>query len=225
VTAEEESVVQTRTGVPPGAEGVDFVLPELGALLLRVLGRETRESVRPVGASWRPAGRGEYEWFPLGTPDEQGFSRVWLPTGAVDLFVYAGHAGYAPGARLDVPVRADGEPERVTFELERGLEVRFALDPPARLPGWTVLAPAELWSSLTCTRNARGNNELSFGGLAPANGMEGLFQSKDGSCLVRGLAPGRYRFKVFHEDLVLEPEELELHGSPAEPIVVRWRRR
>jgi hypothetical protein len=225
VTAKEGAVKRVRAGIVPGAAGVDFVLPRLGALLVRALDRETRAPVQPVGPSWRPAGRGEYEWFSLGTPDEQGFSLVRLPSGAVDLSLYAGHAGYAPGLHLDVPVRADGEPERVTFELQRGLEVRFALDPPARLPGWTVLAPAELWSSLTCTRNARGNNELSFGGLAPANGMEGVFQSKDGSCLVRGLAPGRYRFKVFHADLVLEPEELELFESPAEPIVVRWRRR
>jgi hypothetical protein len=240
VSVADGGVESVRPGIAAGTEGVDFVLPEMGQLLFRVLQRETGEPVDLTSLSWRPAGRGEYEsvhpetqerGFMDSRPltDSQGFRRVRLPIGSVDLHLYAGQAGFQSARRENVPVRGEGEPERVTFELERGVRVHIQLDPPGRLPPGTFVAlpPAELWSELSCTLNERGNNRLSFGGVHPATGIGRLIFGDDGRASMRGLAPGRYRLKVFHVPVRLEPEEVVVTargpGSAEEPFVVRWR--
>lgn len=53
-----------------------------------------------------------------------------------------------------------------------------------------------------------------------------LVSLTDPGTTLRGLAPGSYRFKVFPDDLVLEPTELVLKpDAVAEEVPVRWRRR
>ena len=41
---------------------------------------------------------------------------------------------------------------------------------------------------------------------------------------LKGLAPGVHRFKVFPEDIVVEPSEVEVTGKEKGPILIRWRR-
>src|SRR5262249_26124862 len=43
-----------------------------------------------------------------------------------------------------------------------------------------------------------------------------------GAALVRGRDPGRFRFRVFPEDVVIDPAEVVLAERNA-PLLVRWR--
>ena len=59
------------------------------------------------------------------------------------------------------------------------------------------------------------------GDLGEAKLLQQLERGWDGA--LPGLAPGRYRFKVFPDDVAIEPEVVDM---PAEDVVeVRWWQR
>lgn len=120
VTASVGKIESTRSNVDAGARGVDLVLPKLGSVLVRMLPDTGDPQAPGFRAFWRPAGVGEFAWTPLEPKDEQGFSRLRLPVGAVDLRLKSLREDLAPVERFAVPVRAEGESERVTFEAPRG---------------------------------------------------------------------------------------------------------
>lgn len=218
---------RSRTGVAAGSRDVDLVFPAMGKLLFRVVDRDTGEPVMPFGLSWRPAGGGDHQYMTggQGPRDSEGYHLAALPAGLVDLALYAGHAGYQGSVRESIQLVAGGEPAKVSFELERGITLRLQLDPPGKLPrgAFVTLPPADAWSALTCSQNERGNNLLSSGGRYPATFLGGIWFDDEGRSSVNGLAPGRYRFKVFHEDVALDPEEIEVRRGSEEPVVVKWR--
>jgi hypothetical protein len=202
----------------------------MGRILHRAVERGGARAVTTYW-SWRVAGTGEYEPLVVRGADAQGFLEARLPVGRIDLHANGAPAGFRSETRLDLAVRAE-EPERVTFELEPGLTLEIRLVPAQRPPSnaYIVLPPEELWADLSCTRNERGNNTLSFGGRHPGTSLAGLSFDGSGRVRVRGLAPGRYRFKAFHESLTFDPDVIEVRpfepdpetGIEAQSIQVRW---
>src|SRR5262249_15259811 len=77
------AIVRERQGVPATATGVDFVLPDVGKLRLRLLDAATRRPVRPADeAMWAVAWRqsGDEAFTDLRTPvDVDGIVEMRLP--------------------------------------------------------------------------------------------------------------------------------------------------
>lgn len=82
------------------------------------------------------------------------------------------------------------------------------------------LLPADIWPDVLKTESG-----WDFGGRLAGSTLPSLHFDRSGQATLRGLAPGLHRFKVFPDDLVIEPAEIELTSEPSEPIVITWRRK
>jgi carboxypeptidase family protein len=226
LTLRDGGFQETRKGLAPDAE-VDFTLPAMGRLRFRSREHESGEIVH-ASWSWRRAGVGEYEPLRVDMADAQGFREARLPVGRVDLFADGAPAGFRSAIALDLAVRAQAEPEQVTLELERGETLALVFERPGELPPSALLAlpRVEDWDVLACLCDGREPFRLSLGGRLDAC-LEPLRVDRTGRVLLRGLAPGRYRFKAFHEALTFDPEvtevrPFEVDGVEAQTIQVRW---
>lgn len=217
-------------GVLPGATDVDFVLPCLGQLLYRAIDRETGKPLPEIGLSWKRAGSGPYQdnWN-RGSIDTEGYFAMHVPAGPVDLCAWvnpgANLLGHRPAYKEGVLLAAAPGSTRVEFELERGFSLRLRLDPscgPLTDDHSLFLLPAEIWQDVLETEDG-----WDFGPRLPGGFVYSLSPSFDrsGQATLRGLAPGLHRFKVFPDDVMIEPAEIELTSEPSEPIVITWRRK
>src|SRR5262249_35287155 len=133
-----KTVERRCDGVPAGATDVDFAVPELGRLELRLIDSIARAPLRSSseygwGLAWREAGTQEFRGC-AAEIDVTGSCRVDLPIGVVDLSLDLHADGYVPRVVTNVEVVARPSAP-LTVELERSVALRL------RIAGASALAP------------------------------------------------------------------------------------
>jgi hypothetical protein len=226
----EEYRIQCRRplreeGLEVRAGTKDLALHELasGRLRYRALDAATGERISAVQLALRGA---DGEQRTIGSsagnaPDTTGWAEVDLPEGNHQLGAWSIDRAYL-GVTRDVHIAPDSVSE-VEFRLERSEAVTMRLVPNAQpLPdGHVALLLTDTEWELVTADFDEGRPKVSFAALPfePGRYRE-LFLRPERSQILRGLAPGRYRFKVFPDDVRIEPEWIDV---PAEGVVeVRW---
>ncbi len=217
-----------REGIQAGDRSVDFVLPDAGTLRLRVVDQETGTAVTEYVLSWRRPGEAAYRRTGLALADGGGWMEQPLPVGPVELLVRADPLGYRALELADRHVSRSA-PLTETVALQRGVTLTVELDEssgpwPAQLA--LFLLEEESWEGV---RARNGQHVSEYGELYDHLTIEHRRLGFDAGneAVVRGLAPGLHRFKVFPDDVVIEPETIEIGGErqPEKPVVIGWRRR
>src|SRR5262249_30578090 len=225
VSASLDNAARSADGIRAGASGVDLVLARAGTLLLRFRDARSQALLPPPDFAFtgrRPGGR-ESQMLSLGwplAPDQDGWYAQRLPAGRVELSVRedGSRAGYRP-IELETEL-GPREPRRVEFSLQIGasLELRLAPEQAALPADHTVLLlEQEIFDEVRVDEHS-----WDGGRLGSTVFQRAVRLKPDDSATIRGLAPGRFRFKVFPDDLVLEPASVELGDGPHEPVLVRW---
>lgn len=233
-----DSIPLERQRVPAGAIGVDFVLPELGKVRLRVVDAKTKAPLqwysheRVLG--WRPSGERGFRRLRVGVKD--GRAEFELPAGLVDLSLRL--RTHRPRVVRGVLVRAVAKPMPVLVELEKGIEVRVRCR-----TGDGVLRDHALFLLSDDERQmVRGpfppqgapafGDDMSWSGALANTRVHGIHLWLQDPALTQrlvrtrvfeGLAPGRYHLVVFPNDLVVEPETIEVRQG-TETVDITWRR-
>jgi hypothetical protein len=105
--------------------------------------------------------------------------------------------------------------------MTRGLvvELRLAADvQPLPKEYRLLLVESELWNDVKYSKE---NNSWDGGSLGHAIFQRFVQFDEQRTATIRGLAPGLFRFKVFPDDLVIEPAEVVL-GQGGEVVHLRW---
>lgn len=222
-----------REGVLAGATGVDFVLPNAGVLRYRVVDAETETTISEHTLWWKQTGKPAFRRAEVGLADERGWREASFPLGPLELLVRADEQGYPYSIVKDLvasPSATSGE----TIALRRGFAVQFALGPrsgPLPPDHELLLLENEAWEAVWGhpRDDVRVNHiilrlvetfdpqwieyrTLSFG-----------YSGEASLATLRGLAPGRHGLRVFPDDVVIEPAEIDLTTEPSGPIVITWR--
>jgi protocatechuate 3,4-dioxygenase beta subunit len=213
--------------IQPGTDGVDFVLARSGALQFRF--READGGAlllaREFALAWKPVGEVDYRPLYLDillATDPDGWYEVRLPSGLVDLtaaerYPRAGyHTTFVEGLRI-----RPQEPLQVEFAMKRGLVVELRLAPdlqPLPPDHCLVLVESDAFDEVKYLRET---NSWEGGRLGAAI-VQRFVRFDERTATLRGLAPGLFRFKVFPDDLVIEPSEVVLAEKRSEPVLVRW---
>ena len=228
---------EARREVDAGETGVDFTLPELGLLPLRLVDGLTGEGV-PTGVethfvSWRVSGSTEFRH----TTDSllpDGTARLQLPVGMVDISVHVNQLGFAPATVRGIQVTSAGKRAPLVVELARGVEVELAFVDDAGRAGARPDGHALFLLEESQLPLVRGPSEHppngNFGGARLWLGDSSLVNQwlrpdDEGRARMTSLARGRYTLRAFPDDLQLTPESFELTGKESEGIEIRWRTR
>ena len=160
----------------------------------------------------------------LGRNRSGGWFAEDVPLGTIGLLVRADALGYCATIVEDVVITEDQE-TRVTIELERGLDLTLLLDfasGPWPEDHALFLVEDEVWDEIHYDQLS-----IDGGSLYPLASLLDRQARFDvyGITYFHGLTPRLHRFKVFPDDLVIEPAELELMRRPSESIEIRWRRK
>lgn len=228
---------EARDDVPPGSEGIDFALPDLGTLRLSFVDAESLEPVS-IEESWLRA----LAWRRTGEEAFRAQSDVLelvghtidleLPVGTVDLSLFLSADGYAPARIHDVPVSA-GEPGApFVVRLARGVEVKLRLEPrpmtAAERRGrlFFLLEESELASVRGPYPTQGGPSNHKVGGVCMWLGEPGLLEQmvhfdEAGAALRKGLAPGRYGVRYYPDDYAFAPETFEV-GKEGAVVELGW---
>lgn len=217
-------------GVRPGADGVNLVMARGGVLLFRF--RDARsDELLPGGGfelGWKRAAEEQYRSFRAGwpnLPDQDGWFELRLPAGRVDLCIRDPmRAAYASVDVEDVVIQPH-QPCRLEFAMLAGQSVELVLaedQEPLPERHTVLLVESALWEDV---RYRPDRNSWDGGKLGGAILNRFVQFDRDRSATVRGLASGRYRFKVFPDDIELEPGEVVLGEQTSGPVLVRWRKR
>lgn len=239
VSARRKGVTRGHERVAPGASGVDIVLPETGVLRLRLVDAATGEPVEPVGhrlwdVAWKEASEESFRQV-HDKLDSTGLVRLDVPIGLVDVNLHLGKSGYAP--KLVTGLRVDGsdEPPAIRVELTRGAEVRLRLRDAA---GYGDASDGRLvflleQSQLVWLRGpfqhqgGPSNNRINGVNVwlrSPALMQQMPHFEGDGTAVLTGLMPGRYRLVAVPDELEFTPAEFAV-GSDGAQIELGWRRR
>jgi hypothetical protein len=239
VFAHHGPVVRSRPGVAPGATGVDFDLPPVGTLRLRLLDAQTGEPARAGSApdnmvSWRPAGQNSYQ-SDRANPDLRGLQDMQVEAGRVDVLAFLLAEGYAPCRAEGIVVPAGGTSEIVELAFERGLQARLHFEGdgvhPEDLRAYLLFLVEESELDGIAGPFAEQDGTMTYAAKGMWIRLRGPTTSRlleidaEGTVLVQSLAPGRYHLRVFPDDFAFEPESFDLPSSAGEPVAVRWRRR
>lgn len=161
-------------------------------------------------------------------PTDEGLLRVRVPNGELQIEAWPRSEEFRPsrGRRVRVPV--EGEPTRVEFALERGIELSLRLDEAGGpLPTtWAWLLLEE--SARDAVREFHSDNcgpspPYEFVGTQPFVFRRVSFDPA-GAAVVRGLSPGPHCLRAFPSGLWIEPETIQVSETPSGPVVVRWQR-
>jgi hypothetical protein len=186
---------------------VELVLPEIGALVLRVRDARTRDPVSSFQVRWRADREASFERFaPDGrsalAPGPGGEFRCELPSGELELLVDARERGYRL-ARLEVLVDTDA-PSEERVELEPGVELELRLHGPgggdAQLGRTTpvLVTPAE-------------RSALDAGDERLRRDLERLWSLRGRrTSVLRGVAPGRYALWTRGRRFEFTPSEFDV---------------
>jgi hypothetical protein len=221
----------------PGGDELDVELRRPAVLVLRATEATSGRALTlsEVRFWWKAADSAELRWMQLDwtpPPPDEGWHRVLVPNGALELEVWPDPASTLMPARARrVLATPGGEPTQVVLALQPGLEVHFGLDPSAGpFRGHVLLLLEEAARDAVRTPLPRQD-----GGCGPSPLyevvstqpflMRELRFDETGTALARGLEPGRYVLRAFPADLVLEPETIQLEASTTPPVLVRWKPR
>jgi carboxypeptidase family protein len=210
--------VQRRNDALPDGPSVDFVLPDLAPLRVRVQDAESDAVIDACSLLWRRAGEARFlmaAHFP--PPDGAGWRTVELPRVPLELLVRADTRGYQPAHLIGVESGA----ERVV-ELTPGLSVSFTLDPasgPFPAGHELYLLEPEVLERIRVAKDCR--ELLDPAGFYPFGLELRRLRFEGGSARIHGLTPGLHRFLVCPDDLALEPAEVEVKPGGT-PVVLRW---
>ncbi|MCP3913948.1 MAG: carboxypeptidase regulatory-like domain-containing protein [bacterium] len=204
-----------RRGLAPGTRGIDFVMPRLGTLRVRVTGRASGETIGDVRFAWRRSGESGGLASLWGAPDQEGWYELALPIGLVDLHVRAPGAGYAPAFVRDVRVGASDAPGRTEVTLEAGVEVTFRAAEPAPEGATILLLEEEAWGDVRFVSGPNGSFWDPGEHLPDRALAERVLRfDVEGLARIRGLGEGRYRLKLFRaEGWRPVPERIEVRAG------------
>lgn len=215
-----EGGIQRSDAIAPGARGVDFVLGRAYRCFVRA--REARtgaaldEEVQ-FFARADPSYGFEPLRFVSDVPDAGGWYEVWIAAPVPDLLALPraqelSSYGTSLLRRAQLTAR---EAPCFDFELEPGLELAVYLEEGAEAwPAghWLYLVEEDLAGELDPERPTH-LDELASRSQVAFDGA--------GRATLRGLASGTYRFLVFPDDLLVEPELVRLDAS-RRSTAVRW---
>lgn len=232
VSAGRAPISCVREAISVGSTGIDLVLPETGMLGLRIVDASTRALSASPSLAWRRAASDGWCDVRLPQPDQQdeaGWYEIELPLGPCELLAREDSLGYRPALRKDVVVRPAGAGEPVELALARGIEIELRLregSEPIPQEFAVLLLEEGSWSDVRRWIDADGRIHWEEGAEFPG---DSVFQRKphfwaERPATLQGLAPGRHRFKVFPEGIVIEPAELVLDDGANQSIEIAWRR-
>ncbi len=222
--------------VSPNSQKVNLILPEMRSLRLNLIDAESKQRVesgssRPWWISWKTSNSGRYQ--SAGTIiDPEGLARIELPVGSIDLAISCTQEGYIRRVIQGVQVDQHTEVSTLTVELERGQELSI------HLKGEGDLAKMQRSHLLILLEESMGgavrsaDPERNLPVTMTINGISvwcedpGLINHRidHQEALLHGLKRGRYRIVSVPEDLVFDPEVIEIPSSES-PVVIRWRKR
>lgn len=219
---------QRSEPIAAGTRGVDFVVPDLGTVRFRAVDATTGRPLSDFERWWRPTGEPLFREDSFSdAPGPEGWREARLPSGSIDLLFRADWLGYQHVLVIGLKLAADCELE-VEARMQRGFSLELVPAPGvAAFPGdhLVVLVEEELWDEAAVKCLER------YTTFQPCELFPGHRLSRRGVWLrapsrpvrLTGLAPGRYRFKVFPDDLEITPERIELTETPDEPVEIRWK--
>ncbi len=240
VAPKRSAVRRSCVGVRPNATGIDFVLPELQRLRLRLVDAATRRPPHLIGftgsaVSWRETGAASFESV-QGEVDSTGLMLLEVAVGRVDLAFDFLREGYRPWRLLGLAVPGPDPTDEVRVELVPGVDLRLVVrgDTPfgpqdrkdhalfvledAQVPLVRGPVPPQEESSNARVEGVR--LWLTESGL--------VYQVPKFDAAVRatliGLTPGRYRLAAFPDDFVFEPATFVVDENGGD-IELRWRHR
>lgn len=234
-----------RPNVMAGAGAVDFVLPDLGHLRLRLLDAASREPVSIKGSelyclSWRSCGDEAFRELRRSQLrkliDSTGLIDLELPLGTVDVSVCMLADGYRPQRLLGMPVVSIASPEPVEVLLVRGVELHIAItgeqpfDAATRKDHLLFLLEQSQFESLRGPFAQQGGpSNWRIGGICMWVGEPGLMRQlldvqEDGTAVLRGLAPGTYSLRAYPDDFVFTPPTVRV-GDQGGTVRLQWRPR
>jgi RNA polymerase sigma factor (sigma-70 family) len=231
--------MQRRAGVAAGSKDIDFELPAIGRLRIRLVDAASKKPISTIEASswklaWRRRGEDAFQ-DENGVPDVAGVLELELPVGKVDLRIALGTEGYAPRTVFGLEVE-EGAGEPVTVELVHGLSatLHFESDPligREQTSGHLIflLEDSELPSLRGPFPSQGGRSNMRINGvnmwLGDPNLMQRLLHPGiHDKIRVPGLAPGRYWIRAFPDDFTFEPESFLVDREDVE-VTIDWRQR
>lgn len=219
--------------VKAGDTDVRIVVPDLGGLRFRIRDEEERRSLDRFFLGWRRSGEDRYldadhrHWDLV---DAEGWYEMWFPVGEIDLLARMEAWGYLPLETFGV--RIGGSKTSLDLKAVRGAAAALVLDEgeePFPKSHLLLLLPVDEGDDVTIDPSNRfpGLSLRLTGSRYPHRswGMKLVLFREERTAHVRGLAPGIHRFKVFPDDLIVIPEQIEVTGEEMEPVRVRWQRR
>jgi len=240
VSVQRGSLSHSREGVPPRATDIDFVLPELGTLRLRLIDAATQGPVHITSlglftVAWRQSGASVFQMIQA-TVDRAGLVVLGVPVGMVDISVHLGTSGYAPRQMFGLVVTTDERPAEVRVELTAGVDLRLAVTGAMPFRNKVheghvlfVLEDAQVASVRGPFVEQGGDSNLRIQDVNMWLAEPGLMNlmprfDEDARATVTGLLPGRYRLVAFPDDLVFEPSTFAV-GPGDTDVELRWWRR
>jgi hypothetical protein len=209
--------------VRAGAENVALHVCATGTLRYRTREVESGRTIASIGVLRfdSPGQRATVAHPAFHPPDTDGWTTVDVPEGEHEFLAYSTDAAWLPERRtLRITAGAVSEVE-FRFVAAQSLSVR--LDPegaPFPAGHGCLLLPEDDWP-LVEAEWRDGGARVDYGALLPTPGVRREPALRPGSIdTLRGLAPGRYRFKVFPDDIAITPEWIDV---PADGVVeVQW---
>lgn len=221
-----------RSGLEPGGEPIEVVVPDLGTFRVRFLDAGTRASVGASTILWRAKGSKGMEDRNLALqadPADPSWYRAQIPYGEWEIGAWPPKATHPPSPPRPIAVRP-GEPEpEVTFELPQGRTVELALAegsdrPPFGEEGGDLWLLESEWWGLEDpgTPEDRTPRNVDLPGFAERNRR--IVFDAAGVALVPGVRAGRYRFVTSRRGDAVEPDEIEVKATEGERIQIRFER-
>jgi len=211
-----------RPNVPGGAKDVVIVLPALGMLRYRAHDEESGKLVE--FEAWLRDGPGRFDQELANEylrPDPDGWRSIEIREGSYELMLRSDRFGYEPLILRSVSIHADRTTE-VDPGLRRGIDLRLTLAPrsdPLPENHAVFLLEESAWDGV---RHSEEDGWWDGGEAHPDSSFYSRLLRFDGeTATLRGLAPGRYRFKVFPDDIKIEPERVELPVAESR-LEVSW---
>ena len=224
--------------VAPGATGVDFLLPELGLLRLRLVEASTGQPVAAGdddlhGVAWKPSGE---EVFHAARErlDSTGLIELRVPIGRVDVSFHLQNSGYAPLVAPNLLVTPEPNPSAIPIELVGGVEVVLEVEDhgafaKARKDHLVfLLERSQLGHLRGPFPNQAPPSNHRINGVCMRVAQPGLlnqmvYPDETGRAAFTGLRPGRYRLVAFPSNLTFTPSEFGVGENDA-TISITWQK-
>jgi hypothetical protein len=219
VTQEGERVAHA------GDRDVDFHVARSALLRYRA---QVAGSGEPVARLWLSRRVDRDRFMTVGRPsrnprDSEGWHQVELPEGEHEVFATVSGGEYqAAGHTVHLVASQVSE---VVFELEPAFRLKLGLadgEPPLPAGYSVILVREQDWARVRAQRDGERIHWTWDGRVESPQAQHSFDLEQVSGRDFGGLAPGRYRFKVFPEDLLLEPAWIDVPAA-RELVELRWR--